>query len=126
MTTRRKNKSEPKVHRVYCTYLPEGTYYIGYSCKTEKLYEKYFGSSKEILERMKQNPEDHGFEKETIAVYTKKSHAKALEHLLQWEFRFDEKCLNDMWNVRLRLSHLKDMEIPEWKPNLRSHSVRTL
>ena len=48
--TRKKRKSSPKTHRVYCTYFPDGRYYIGYSCKTDKLYEKYFGSSKIVQE----------------------------------------------------------------------------
>ena len=38
-------KKQPKKHRVYCTYFPDGRYYIGYSCKTDKQFEKYFGSS---------------------------------------------------------------------------------
>ena len=46
----KKRKKEPKVHRVYCTYFPDGRYYIGYSCKTEKQFEKYYGSSKIVKE----------------------------------------------------------------------------
>ena len=55
-------------------------------------------------------------EKETIVEYEKKSHAKCVEAIFQWENRHDEKMLNDMWNVRLRLSHLSDLTIPEWSP----------
>tara|TARA_R110002167_G_scaffold351299_1_gene563820 strand:+ start:383 stop:760 length:378 start_codon:yes stop_codon:yes gene_type:complete len=110
---KKRKKKEPKekqVHRVYVTYFPNGNYYIGYSGKTQKLYEKYYGSSRYVLEY------DGDLEKETIAEYTKKSHAKCVEAILQWENRHDEKMLNDMWNVRLRLSHLSDLTIPEWSP----------
>ena len=58
-----RKKKEPQVHRVYCTYFPNGDYYIGYSGKTEKLYEKYYGSSKYVLEYKGL------LEKETIAKY---------------------------------------------------------
>ena len=44
-----KRKKKPiQTHRVYCTYFPDGRYYIGYSCKTDKQFEKYFGSSTKI------------------------------------------------------------------------------
>ena len=39
-----------KTHRVYCTYFPDGRYYIGYSGKTDKQFEKYYGSSNIIKE----------------------------------------------------------------------------
>ena len=41
MSGTRKTKVIPKTHKIYCTYFPDGRYYIGYSCKTDKLYEKY-------------------------------------------------------------------------------------
>lgn len=113
----RKRKTKPKkVYRVYCTYYPNGDYYIGFSSKPDNLFEKYFGSNKQILELIKENPDNHGLRKEVVAVFQKQSHAKAVEHMLQWENRLDEKCLNQMWNVRLRLDHLKDLEMPDWKP----------
>ena len=68
--TRKKRKSSPKKHRVYCTYFPDGRYYIGYSCKTEKLYEKYYGSSTIVKEY------EGELTKETIAEFDKKSHAR--------------------------------------------------
>jgi len=105
-----KKKKEKQVHRVYCTYFPNGDYYIGYSGKTQKLYEKYYGSSKYVLQY------EGELVKETIAEFEMKSWAKCVEAILQWENRHDEKMLNDMWNVRLRLSHLKDLKIPEWSP----------
>ena len=111
MAVKKKKKKEPQTHKVYCTYFPNGDYYIGYSGKPHRLYEKYYGSSRYVLEYEGQ------LEKETIAEFDKKSHAKCVEAILQWENRHDEKMLNDMWNVRLRLSHLKDLKIPEWQPN---------
>lgn len=110
-TSRTKRKIKPKkVHRVYCTYFDDGKYYIGYSCKPDKQYESYFGSASYVAlyeGRMR---------KETIAVYDSKSHAKAVEHILQWQYRHDDRCINQMWNVRLRLDHLVDLVIPDWTP----------
>ena len=51
-TKRKKSKRVPKVHRVYCTYLPDKRYYIGYSCKTEKQFEKYYGSNTIVKEAL--------------------------------------------------------------------------
>ena len=59
-----KKKRKPKekqIHRVYCTYFPNGNYYIGYSGKPQRLYEKYYGSSKYVLEY------EGELKKETIA-----------------------------------------------------------
>lgn len=109
-------KKKIKTFKVYCTYSPEGKYYIGFSSKDGKQYDRYFGSSKEILIKIKENPDSHGYRKITIGEYTKKSHAKAVEAILQWDNRHDPRQLNDMWNVRLRLSHLKELNIPDWKP----------
>ena len=111
-TRRRKRKpAEKKVHRVYCTYFPDGRYYIGYSCKPEKQYESYFGSSTIVKEY------EGELTKETIAVFEQKSHAKMQEFLLQWQQRRDENCVNDMINIRLRMSFLKEFESVVWKPN---------
>lgn len=113
----KKRIKKPKTtFKVYCTYHPDGTYYIGFSTKMGAAYEKYFGSSKAILEHIKEHPEHHGLVKETIAEFDKRSYARIQEFLLQWENRHDEKCLNDMINVRLRMSHLKDFEPIEWAP----------
>ena len=112
MAVRKKKRKakEPKVHRVYCTYFPDGKYYIGYSCKSEKLYEKYYGSSKFVTEY------EGDLQKETLATYTQKSHAKMQEFLLQWQQREDPNCLNDMLNIRLRRSYLVDFKPIKWKP----------
>jgi hypothetical protein len=110
---KKKTKKKPKekqIHRVYVTYFPNGDYYIGYSGKTQKLYEKYYGSSKYVLEYEGQ------LEKETIAEYEKKSHAKMGEFLLQWQQRKDPKCLNSMLNIRLNKEPLADFEPIVWSP----------
>lgn len=103
---------EKKKHRVYCTYFPDGRYYIGYSCKTDKQFEKYFGSSaivKESTEHLK---------KEIIAEYDTRAPAKMQEFLLQWQQRHDDCCINDMLHVRIRSSFLKDFEPIHWSPSL--------
>jgi len=110
---KKKTKKKPKekqIHRVYVTYFPNGDYYIGYSGKTQKLYEKYYGSSKYVLEYEGQ------LDKETIAEYEKKSHAKMCEFLLQWQQRKDPKCLNSMLNIRLNKEPLATFEPIEWSP----------
>ena len=112
-----KRKIKPKkTFKVYCTYFPDNTYYIGFSTKGGKAYEKYFGSNKGILELVKENPDTHGLVKETIFETEKRSYAKMLEFLLQWENRDDERCLNDMINIRLRMSYLKGFQPIDWKP----------
>lgn len=109
-------KKKVKTYKVYCTYTPEGFYYIGFSSKDGKAYDKYFGSSREISLRVKEFPDSHGYTKVTIGEFEKKSHAKAVEAILQWDNRHNIRQLNDMWNVRLRLSHLKELKIPDWHP----------
>ena len=107
---RKRKKVPKKVHRVYCTYFPDGRYYIGYSGKTDKQYEKYFGSSTIVKEY------EGELKKETIKEYDQKSHAKMAEFLLQWQQRNDPLCLNDMINIRLRMSHLTAFEPLNWSP----------
>ena len=106
----RKKLSIP--YRVYVTYLPDGRYYIGYSNKTDKLFQKYFGSSVVIKQC---NPEE--LTKEVIAEFDKKSHAKMQEFLLQWKYRDDPRCLNEMMHIRLKMSYLTEFKPIEWKPN---------
>ncbi len=110
MMARAKKPKEKKVHRVYCTYFPDGRYYIGYSCKTERQFEKYFGSSTIVKEY------EGELTKETIATYESKAHAKMQEFLLQWKYRHDDNCINDMINIRLRMTFLKEFEEIEWQP----------
>ena len=110
---RKKTKKEPKLHRVYCTYLPDKRYYIGYSCKTEKQFEKYYGSSTLVKEAL-----DYGLwlEKEVILQTPNRNEAKIQEFLLQWQCRHDDLCLNDMIHIRLRLKYLKDFRPVIWSP----------
>lgn len=110
MATRKRKKKEKQVHRVYCTYFPDGRYYIGYSGKPQRLYEKYYGSSTYVKEY------EGELIKETIAEFEKKSHAKMQEFLLQWQQRKDPNCLNSMLNIRLNKEPLADFDPIDWKP----------
>ena len=101
---------EKKKHRVCCTYFPDGRYYIGYSCKTDKQFEKYFGSSTIVKESVDE------LKKEIIAEYPSRAPAKMQEFLLQWQQRKDPNCLNDMIHIRLRMSYLESFEPVEWRP----------
>lgn len=115
MKKAKKKKVKP-TFKVYCSYFPDGTYYIGFSTKTGPAYEKYFGSNAQILEMVKAG--DHGITKETIAEFEKRSHAKMQEFLLQWQCRHDPRMRNDMINIRLRMSHLTEFEPIVWAPVL--------
>ena len=107
---RKKKTSEKKQHRVYCTYFPDNRYYIGYSGKTDKLFEKYYGSSKLVTEYKGQ------LEKEVILITPNKNDAKMQEFLLQWQCRRDVLCLNDMIHLRLRLKYLESFNGVVWSP----------
>ena len=107
---RKKKTSEVKQHRVYVTYFPDGRFYIGYSGKSEKLYEKYYGSSKLVTEYKGE------LVKETIYVTKNKNEAKIQEFLLQWQCRHDTLCLNDMIHLRLRLKYLESFMPIIWAP----------
>ena len=100
-----------KTHRVYCTYFPDGRYYIGYSGKTDKQFEKYYGSSNIIKEYTQDD-----LHKDIVFESEKKNEAKIQEFLLQWQQRDDENCINDMIHLRLRLTHLRDFKPFKWKP----------
>jgi len=100
-----------KKFRVYVTYFPDGRYYIGFSQKNEKQYEKYYGSSKEVLEYDKTL-----LQKDTIVIFDKKNEAKMQELLLQWWNRHDPNCINDMLNIRLRSKYLDDFDPIHWSP----------
>ena len=119
--TKRKTKPK-KTFKVYCTYFPDNTYYIGFSTKDGKAYEKYFGSNKEILALVKEKPDEHGLIKETLFTTDKRAYARMQEFLLQWQCRDDPLCRNDMINIRLRMSHLKDFTPLSWQPR----DVKTL
>ena len=119
----KRKPKETKKHRVYCTYFPDGRYYIGYSCKTDKQFEKYFGSStkiKTILAEATANCKPvlgaTLLTKEVIIEYPSRAPAKMQEFLLQWQQRHDENCINDMLHVRIRSSFLKDFKPIKWSP----------
>ena len=114
-------KKQKPVFKVYCTYFPDQTYYIGFSTKTGTAYEKYFGSNSDILRMVKEG--NHELRKETIAEFDKRSFAKMQEFLLQWQCRKDPNCRNDMINIRLRMSHLTEFESVDWKPKSYSDLV---
>ena len=116
---RKKTKREPKIHRVYCTYFSDGRYYIGYSCKTEKQFEKYFGSSSIVTEAIQNN---ETLQKEVILQTPNRNEAKIQEFLLQWQCRHDSLCLNDMIHIRLRLKYLSEFTPVVWAPK---HSTDT-
>ena len=105
------NMKKAKKFRVYVTYFPDGRYYIGFSQKNEKQYEKYFGSSKEVLDF-----DETLLIKDTIAIFDKKNEAKMQELLLQWDNRFDPNCINDMLNIRLRSKFLENFIPVCWYP----------
>ena len=111
LVKRKKKPAERKIHRVYCTYFPDGRYYIGYSCKTSKQFEKYFGSSRIVKEY-----NEGDLEKEVIAEFPTRNKAKLQELLLQLQCMKDPLCLNDMLHIRLRVSHLKDFAPVRWSP----------
>lgn len=108
---RKKKPSQSSIHRVYCTYFPDGRYYIGYSCKSEKLFEKYYGSGKIVLETDKSL-----LEKEVIVTYPTRNKAKLQELLLQLQQMKDPLCLNDMLHIRLNRRHLLDFTPVTWTP----------
>lgn len=109
-----KKKKEKPIYRVYITHFPNGEFYVGFSSKMGTAYDKYFGSNKEILELVKSTP-DHGLRKETVYETDKRSFARMQEFLLQWENRHNSLMRNDMINIRLRMSYLKDFEPIAWE-----------
>ena len=68
------------------------------------------------MELVKNNP-NHKLKKELIAEFPKKSFMKIQEFLLQWQYRNDPNCINDMINVRLRMSHLTEFKPVSWQPD---------
>ena len=118
-------KRTEKVYNVYVTFYTDGTRYIGFTGKTGKALKAYFGSN-----TAKDKLVDH---KEIIFTSTSKSTAKLFELLLQLSMmdslekvnvatifqgislpkRDRPVYLNDMLNIRIRASYLKDL--PKFK-----------
>lgn len=118
MAVKKRKPKVKKTFKVYCTTFPDNTYYIGFSTKMGKQYDNYYGSGKKVLEYKGEE-----LEKETIREFDKKSHARMAEFCLQWQNRHDPLCLNDMINIRLRMSFLTEFEEPvDWKPKCHSKS----
>jgi len=104
MPTKRPKLTE-KVYKVYVTYYTDGSFYIGFTSKDGAALESYFGSN-----TLKDKLVDH-----KVIVFTSKSKAtaKLAELLLQLCAMHSPKCVNDMLNVRVRVSHLRDL--PKFK-----------
>ena len=77
-------------------------YYIGMTSKTGTPLENYFGSSKRS---------SAWEDKEKVILYEteRKSEAKYLEAFLQMCHRSDERCVNDMLNLRINMRHTKGL-----------------
>ena len=61
---------------------------------------------------------DYGLwlEKEVILQTPNRNEAKIQEFLLQWQYRHDSLCLNDMIHIRLRLKYLSEFTPVVWAP----------
>lgn len=100
-------------YRVYVTYLPDGRYYVGYSGRKGKAWEKYFGSSRIIKEHIEAGGKVIKF---VLFETEKKSHALFQELLLQIQVREDPRHVGEMMNIRLNKKHLAGFTPVEWKP----------
>ena len=88
--------------KVYRTDLDDGTFYIGYSGKRGKAFDKYFGSGKEV------KAYKGGMKKRVLSSYDKKSHARFKEMLVQIKYMKDPKCLNKRIKIDIYLKNLQD------------------
>ena len=98
-------KQTKSVYNVYITYYTDGSFYIGFTSKTGKALESYFGSN-----TIKDKLVDH---KDVVFTSKSKATAKLFELLLQLSRMDSPKCVNDMLNVRVRASHMRDL--PKFK-----------
>ena len=101
----KKPKRTEQVYKVYVTYYTDGCFYIGFTSKSGKALESYFGSN-----TIKDKLVDH---KEIVWTSTSKATAKLFELLLQLSIMDSPKCVNDMLNVRVRASHMRGL--PKYK-----------
>ena len=81
-------KQTKSVYNVYITYYTDGSFYIGFTSKTGKALESYFGSN-----TIKDKLVDH---KQIVFTSTSKATAKLFELLLQLSAMDSPKCVNDM------------------------------
>ena len=121
MTKLRAKRGE-KSYKVYVTFYTDGTKYVGFTSKTGKALESYFGSN-----TPKDKLVDH---KEIVFESNSKATAKLFELLLQLSImdslenvnvattflgsesskkRSTQPYLNDMLNIRIRASHVKGL-----------------
>ena len=100
-----KPKQTEKVYNVYITYYTDGSYYIGFTSKTGSALASYFGSNT-IKDKLVDS-------KEIVFTSRSKATAKLFELLLQLSRLDSPKCVNLMYNIRVRKDHLKNL--PKYK-----------
>ena len=103
--TKKLSKLTEQVYKVYVTHYTDGSFYIGFTQKSGKALESYFGSN-----TIKDKLVDH---KDVVFTSKSKATAKLFELLLQLSRMDSPKCVNDMLNVRVRASHMRDL--PKFK-----------
>jgi|TARA_R100000541_G_scaffold4587_1_gene11985 hypothetical protein len=103
--TKKLAKHTEQVYKVYVTHYTDGSFYIGFTQKSGKALESYFGSN-----TIKDKLVDH---KDVVFTSKSKATAKLFELLLQLSRMDSPKCVNDMLNVRVRASHMRDL--PKFK-----------
>ncbi len=100
-----KPKQTEKVYNVYITYYTDGSYYIGFTSKTGSALTSYFGSNT-IKDKVVNG-------KEIVFTSRSKATAKLFECLLQLSRMDSPKCVNLMYNIRVRKDHLRNL--PKYK-----------
>ena len=103
--TKKLSKKTEQVYKVYVTHYTDGSFYIGFTQKSGKALESYFGSN-----TIKDKLVDR---KDIVFTSKSKATAKLFELLLQLCMMHSPKCVNDMLNVRVRASHMRDL--PKFK-----------
>ena len=99
----KKKKKIPPIWKIYLTWSQlNNEYYLGLTSKTGKALDNYFGSSKRSS-----SWED----KDKVILYEteRKSEGKYLEAFLQMCYRHDDRCVNDMLNLRINMRHTKGL-----------------
>jgi hypothetical protein len=102
-------KLSEKLYKVYITYYTDGSYYIGFTAKYGTALASYFGSN-----TIKDKLVSH---KDIVFTSKSKATAKLFELLLQLSTMDSPKCVNDMLNVRVRASHMRDL--PKFQLNFK-------
>ena len=99
----RKSKGFTKDWKVYIVFSKENNqFYIGMTCRDGKALANYFGSNK-----VSSSWEDR---KKVIIYETQsKSEVRLMELILQLQFREDERCINEMLNIRTQAQFTKGL-----------------